>query len=241
MTDTPKIPLILFSGGLDSTALLLDSLQDSDVDTLYVSSAQGEAKVAKELEARNAIFEVLRNDPSNKKYKVQKDYQFTLTQSATIREPMYSTVDREAHQDEQVGRRFRQVQLWLFAALQIVDPTRHSEVRMAYVVGDQTNFHLTELRQAWDNLKWLNGGDVPLKFPMIYRRKEELLDAIGPELETLIWTCEIPTSQGKACGLCAACVSLAKAKFGRSIMNRPVPPLAEIQGKSPKVEEENHG
>lgn len=38
--EPKRLPLILFSGGLDSTTVLLDTLQRSNVDILYVIGRQ---------------------------------------------------------------------------------------------------------------------------------------------------------------------------------------------------------
>jgi hypothetical protein len=116
-----KIPLIMFSGGLDSSYLLETMLRKGNVDTLYVSGAQGSGKIEKELEARRTIIRILEKETGNQ---VLIDHHISLP-------------DLCGGLNWIVESAFLQPLIWLTGAIHRTEEDRHSELMVAYVSGDQ--------------------------------------------------------------------------------------------------------
>lgn len=187
--DIPKkIPLVLFSGGLDSTSALMDALVRSDVDVVYIAGRQGPHKINAELQAVEDIIEMLKATPTE--HQIQKVYRFKLETD--------SYVDNYVH-DYVSGQRFSQPQQWLFGMTAIARPDRHSEVVLSYVTGDQMASHLTELHWIWDYLCGIVFGTenkIPLAFPFRYSKKRDLINHLPLGILAKTWTCEIPLWEG---------------------------------------------
>lgn len=189
---TTKIPLILFSGGLDSTALLYKQLQIGPCDVMYADGGQHPIKITRELEAREKIIGYL-NDTCP--HKVQNDY----------RAPHISFA-------QSPGNRYSQPAAWIFAALAVIDAGRHSELRIGYVYSDGGFCRwLPNIEAAWNNLQSFSRWHepIPVTWPLIDIEKYQLLDQIDPELITMIWVCEQPgldeKDEFKQCGKCRPC------------------------------------
>jgi len=189
---TTKIPLILFSGGLDSTALVYKQLQIGPCDVMYADGGQHPAKIASELVAREKIISYLNKTCP---HKVQKDF----------RAPHISFAQTP-------GNRYSQPAAWLFAALSVIDNDRHSELQVGYVYSDGGFCRwLPNIENAWRELqrftRWHD--PIPVNWPLIDLEKYQILDAIDPELVNMIWVCEMPNSEGEnkysQCGKCRPC------------------------------------
>lgn len=187
-----KCPLILFSGGLDSTALLYRQLQRGPCDVMYADGGQHPAKIASELLAREKIITYLNKTCP---YKVRNDYRaphITFAQSP--------------------DNRYSQPAAWIFAALSVIDPDLHTELRIGYVYDDGGFCRwLPNIESAWHNLqsfsRWRD--PLPVVWPLIDVEKYQLLGEIDPELINMIWICEQPkTKEGGGytqCGECRPC------------------------------------
>ena len=196
-----KVPLLLFSGGLDSTYMLQEALRDGDVETLYVSASQHPDKIKKELEHREKLFAKLRRIYPNAR--VRRDRVVTLGNTMDGAMP---------------DHKFIQPALWLHAALTLIDgEDRHTELRIGYVNGDSNLSHLHDIRAAWDALnKFTKWHPVPVNFPLEFVKKKTVLRGIHPQLYKDIWVCETPKAHGKhirACQQCEPCLTHAAALF----------------------------
>lgn len=191
-----KRPLLLVSGGLDSTYMLQEALLQSHVDVLYVEAGQCVKKVQAEKLARAAIFgkliertEVL---PEDQRYHIRNYLEYKAV----------SFVDAPALVASQSP-------VWLIAALYHFDPSIHSEVRIAYVMGDDALIYRHEMQKAWENLCLLTKGvAIPMVFPLMGWRKEHILQRVMPYLLEFVWVCELPQWKGNtivACHRCRPC------------------------------------
>lgn len=185
-----KVPLIVFSGGMDSSYLLQEALKEGDAEVLYVKMAQAPEKVVKELAARQEIIRTLEGlypGRVTRQYLVDIGWMFAGEQQWAFRQPA----------------------AWLFGALEVVDYNKHSEVQLGYVAGDQMAGDLSYLSNAWDSLIAISRHDhVPMNFPIRRWTKQMVLNAIDPVLMQHVWVCETPDSGEDgfvACGSCGAC------------------------------------
>lgn len=195
MDEVKKPPLILFSGGLDSTYLLWQRLQTTNVEVLYIRGPQGEDKTEMEDKARERIREWLCTKGKTP-YSILKTYDVEMP-----------------HGDQSQDNTFSQLLPWFYAALNKSTGYRHSCVEMAYVMGDQISYFLNDIARAWDTLAWaIKGAPVELKFPLIMKHKHAMIKEMPTELYNLIWYCELPENK-EACGKCPACYTHRNALF----------------------------
>lgn len=198
-----KLPLILFSGGLDSTYLLYDTLKTTDCDILYVAGAQGSNKIKAELaaiEKLRAVFkQLLCGD--DVKYRIRKFYQISI--------------GPDGREGRQYG--FSQPGQWIYGAYCCIDPALHSKLLVAYVQGDQINARVPFIQAAWDNLYQgcVNPTgeyqQIPLETPLVVSvTKQQILSVLPWELLEHVWVCELPETtehenEFRPCGRCMAC------------------------------------
>lgn len=203
---TKKVPLLLFSGGLDSTYMLQTYLEKGDVEVLYVTASQGDEKVAKELEAREKIILVLQDITGNR-----------------VRRTHHVEMGR-IFDGGVADKGFLQAPAWIVGALQVSDHNVHSELAIGYVAGDQIACKIPYIQNVWDNIQtFVKHGSIPVVFPLQLLRKLHILDNIYPEIVQHVWVCEMPLwwkdgkeilhgragGQLKSCGKCDACITQA--------------------------------
>lgn len=189
------VPLILFSGGLDSTYLLYQQLKKSDVEILYVAANQHERKITAEINQRRKIINWLSaNAGEHQLYRIRREMRVDMQ----IKELGLDTA-------------YHQIMPWFHAAIERSTGQRHSEVQMAYVMGDQIAYELQNIQQGWDILsKSLKHYPIPLTFPLVRTHKSRIMRLMPAALQALTWHCELPEpAEGpdlyKACNLCTAC------------------------------------
>jgi 7-cyano-7-deazaguanine synthase in queuosine biosynthesis len=217
-----QVPLILFSGGLDSTYLLNFRLKHAPADTLYVSGGQHPLKIEAETKASAKILKLIEADQP---YKVRN--RLTLDSLSFAGAPATG---------------FTQAPAWLFAALYHADPEVHNAVDIAYVMGDEITGCIHQLERAWEAL-WSVGKQgplVPLQFPLKMHRKAQFLQELPQKILDEVWVCEVPTKPGKtikACGQCAACVRSFHewSRFNNRATMRAVPSGYRKLDKDPQV------
>jgi 7-cyano-7-deazaguanine synthase in queuosine biosynthesis len=191
-----KRPLLLFSGGLDSTMMLNLALRETDVDVLSSDCGQHELKLQAEKLARQRIIRWMDVDRAVG----DDERRFTVRDRTNFVGVNFAMAP---------GMVSSQAPAWLFAALHTFDPNRHSEVRIGYVLGDDALAYRHEMQEAWKYLSLLSKREtVPLVFPLISYRKSQFLKWLPADLLDLIWVCEIPYWQGTTivqCGRCNPC------------------------------------
>ena len=209
-----RVPLILASGGLDSTWLLYERMQHTDVDILYVRNPQDEAKAKVEMRALAKITDWLERAMP---HRVRNFYVSTLGES--------NTSDDTRH---------AQVLSWVQAAMLVGSSRHHTSVEIGYVQGDTVAQKLPDIIRAWDALKSiLKLNPVDLVFPLAYVPKSEILRAMQSELLALVWYCDYPGSLEDGsplpppCNECPSCIrhqgEVYVAKLKADLKARGVP------------------
>lgn len=193
-----KVPLVLFSGGVDSTYLLNTLLDISDVDVLYVKGPQGIDKVNCELEAREKIFKYFEK---YKQFKIRNKFEIDLSAVPCASD-------------------FKNAQplLWLFGAMTVCNGNIHCNVNIAYLMSDDICCKLDTIVKAWNNLCNVTKHEfINIKFPCQYLRKHNVLESIPAKLFKLTWSCESPiqirNGKYKPCGECIPCITLATEQY----------------------------
>lgn len=173
-----KIPLILWSGGLDSTYLLQTELMKGDVEVLYVNGGQDSIKKAAEIDARYSMEHFLAPIGGKKRYK------------GTIRKAHIVNVSTGTNTPQHT---FQQPLQWLNGAFEVIDYTKHSALLVGYISGDQIGPMLESIKVLWTTMQTVGKyGNVPVDFPLAFVSKLDILERIDPRLVQKIWVCETP-------------------------------------------------
>jgi hypothetical protein len=188
-------PLVLFSGGMDSTMLLQELLQSMHVYTFYVEANQHPHKVTREREARDNLRRMFYDRYD---YGIQDDFEFELNE-VFVQTNNYAMVQPIS---------------WLTAALIKFDPSRHSGVAIGYLLGDQAPAFRREMedfwRSGWALLRGMQEPAPPLWFPLLDHgyTKYEVLKRLSHDLMSNTWVCENPhkyDNQIVECKHCKPC------------------------------------
>jgi hypothetical protein len=202
------VPLVLYSGGMDSTLMLYLNLMTQSVDTLYVYCNGPEGRVMKEMEAREkatAWFELPKNQ-EKLKGRVLRDHSVNLNETL-VKVKKYRLIQPLA---------------WLIAGLMAFDKDRHSEIQIGYIIGDTAPIKSQELKTFWKNayalMHWCDPEDAPpVRFPLIEHEysKDRVLDDLPLELADRVWVCEVPrlneNGTYRYCKRCASCLTQVSA------------------------------
>lgn len=194
-----RVPLVLFSGGMDSTYLVQWLLEYSDVETLYVEADPHPYKKIKEQEARRKLFALFEK---YYKHKVVQDHRHSLSGTYSTHQRLYGI--------QQIS--------WLTAALAVYDADRHSVLNIGYVLGDQApafrQYYEAFWAAGWTMTRGVLSPVPPLVFPILNHQltKYDVVDRIDKRLVTSTWVCETPHQVGegahkriKACKTCRPC------------------------------------
>lgn len=199
-----KRVLIMFSGGVDSTNMLLREMEAGMViDLVYVTGVADPIKHEAELHRRAMIIDVMRNDPELKGH----------IHSDTI-------VDMSGYRTNE-SMKFQQLLPWFSALMMVTDPAVHTHAAMGYISGDSICYNLPSVGYAWEQLLsavYGNDAKVVLSYPLIYRTKPALLRELPKAYRELVWVCESPEGHDisipnhkQFCWTCAACKTLKGA------------------------------
>lgn len=187
-----KRPLVLFSGGMDSTMLMERLLAYTHVYTFYVEANQAPHKVTKEKEARQALFELFRE---RFEYSVQGDQTFELNETY-VKTANYAMVQPIS---------------WLTAGLIHFDPKRHSGLAVGYLLGDQAPAFRKDMddfwRAGWALLRGHAEPAPPLWFPLLDMgyTKADVIKHLDRKLIHQTWVCENPLQRGERIVVCEDC------------------------------------
>lgn len=217
-----KVPLVLFSGGLDSTYYLYKLLKETDVEILYIKGNQGDVKITAELKARENIIEWL---SKKMKFKIRQSFIEDLSSASITR-----------------NYKFGQITPWLFGALNVVDSNIHSNVDISYVMKDDINEFIPNIKTAWDNLSYtIHSNPITLRFPLSLYKKQDILNDIPVKLYNLTWVCELPKATNvkysdniitveknvdggyrklRPCNNCSACISRKVEEYKYKLLNK---------------------
>lgn len=205
-----KRPLLFFTGGMDSTALLYDRLKNhGNVDVMYASVNQHPIKAYAEKEAREKIITAIE----------------AVTDHRVIQRlemPVIGKADDVQNSTLTIhGGIGTQQMALLLAAVWVFDTAVHSSVEMGIVMGDSSVQIVPDLSAAWRHLlRICKNGCLemkdqvpPMDFPILTWTKEMVYRSLPDHIRGLTWTCELPrwiTGQGvQACGQCTPCITKA--------------------------------
>lgn len=190
-----KGPLILFSGGLDSTYLVYETLKTTNVHLVYVVGNVYTEKMKLELAAREKIKQWFTDNPHSE-FKIISD----------------TVLHFEIGDFRQMfnGVKLTQPAMWLFPSLYFYKSGLHTSVQIGYVKDDVIIPYLVDLKNAWSSLtKVVKSDFVPLLFPLVEVDKVHSYSTLPHDLRSLIWVCNNPQVNGQRqmieCGRCGPC------------------------------------
>lgn len=218
-----KVPLVLFSGGADSTYLVLHRLIEGPIDTLYIEGNQGEVKTFRE---KRAISEIMKSPAYlSRNYPIREMIEFQLSPMTAGCEPNGKVTKPLNYYAN--GLALQQAPVWLFGAMMSVNPERHTSVQISYVMGDSAIGFVHHMEAAWNAL-WKScrqGPVVPLEFPLIHTQKSDVFYHLdSDDVYHLTWSCEDYMQDKESrtpCGHCVPCVTarLTRAKMDIRMMS----------------------
>lgn len=189
--------LVLWSGGCDSTLVLLQALQKSTpedpVRTLSIIHPQVWSD-SPELMARTALWQRLKKDGHNIKrleIEIKHDGEFSAGNG---------------------DGGLPQPPIWLATAIPYLRPDE--DLYMGYIRGDDIWHYIGWLHQAFNGMKGLLNLRGSLQIPLEWKSKADVIREFGDDkfkkyLE-FVWHCESPKGF-KECGECASCERHAAA------------------------------
>jgi len=233
MSSKGKRPLVLFSGGLDSTYLLHNLLASGeDVDVLYIDGGQGKAKIDAE---KQAVAKLLKLFDA---WHQEGHFEGRIRSRWLEGKFTYS----DAGSFEKMS--LQQVLPWLSTALQYAHPDRCSRVCIAYCLGDSVSAWLDKIQQAWTLLYSTIYYDqlVPLEFPLKQYDKQFFLRYLPSALRNETWVCELPVQERrrigkhparwKACGKCPACL---RSAYNHSLISPVKATICQLSGDNAAI------
>lgn len=196
-----KVPLVLFSGGVDSTYLLWWLLQHTPVDIITIEHGYLLASAEPEALAREKILKELRN--MDGLYKVREHFHSSKTYE--------HVVSPNELQYAQLYHHFQYL-------TKFVNYSKHSEVHMGLCLGDSSaTVHLT-LPDFWkmQGRIFLNFMEdpPPLKLILAGTSKRAIISNLPENLFKLTWSCNSPNKRRNKyiqCGKCVSCFANKRA------------------------------
>lgn len=207
-----KKKLLVWSGGMDSTAVLLNCCNSNiSIDTLYINQSNvDEGKRQQEKKSREVILKAIRET-----WKLEweiNDYEVCIGAISGM------------------GVGLSQPALWMFASAIFFNIHKYESIVFGYVRGDDFWHRKHEFLNAFNYTFMLYSGRnvIPhVEFPLEWDTKEEIVsnvyvnNSVTREVFGKIWTCEEP-EEGKECGKCKPCLSIKPARelFAQTIEDR---------------------
>ena len=194
MNITKPCTLVMFSGGLDSLAvlhLLLSKGERVHVHHVHLHNIEG--RVMAEAEAVNAVRDYYANIGN------PLDYSESSVQ--------YPTVNGSFFYDTDVTR---------FMGGYIAARAPILGVAYGRTADDVADSTLNERTQSGNDIFKVM-TDVPMLFPVVHMTKQQCFDSLPAELRKLAWSCRRPVrSQGghTACGKCKTCRAMKEINRG---------------------------
>ena len=208
--NTTGVPLVLFSGGLDSTYLLQTLLQEyKEVDVLCVELKSQPNQTARQNKAIDKILKRLAN--------------------LQVKEPDRYGVIRHKHTFSNEGLCFgglslNQMHIWITSAMCAVRRDTQG-LYIGYVSGDDAIYSISSLQHAWANLiqacEFLGNTPPQLYTPLGLTKKASILANIDPTLLKHVTWCESVDSKSDLCGVCPSCERAIVDFQGLVTLGRP--------------------
>ena len=202
-----KRPLVLLSGGLDSSFMLEKLLDVTNVDIMYVSASQHPLGHSQELIAIDKIINAL----SHKPYSVICRHKVDIGM-------LYNQMNGGVSTSQQ-GL------MWVTAAMHVINIDLHSMLCVGYVKDDnlkESDMYLKDIFRLMQKHLNEHKEPVPIRYPLLgdecgvvipVLQKYEMLKSIDHRLLPHIWVCECPTKKNDvvvSCKSCKSCKLMAK-------------------------------
>jgi len=179
-----KTAFVLWSGGLDSTALIYYYLKKGyKVDAGYVKLNNNENKTKQELDAIKSILTDL--SPYNFHYK-----------GIILESTIYGSAI------------LPQFPIWMTALVYITE--MYDEISLGYVMNDDAISFLEEIKQVWKSYEIFKYNKSELVFPLSKMNKEHIKSLLSENIFNKTVSCEMPIFDKKnkkyiPCNNCGAC------------------------------------
>lgn len=203
--------LIPWSGGVDSTVLVLHAVRDGHL-VYYAHLKCDQPKNAYQVEAerlpalRQAIVEKVQARKAKRE------------EPGIVQEPIRRYSEAELNFSS-TKMPYKQMPAWFIHLMTMIGKDDYDEVQLGYLLNDDAARATTDLAKAWHYLaKAIYGFDfkVPaLTFPVLHHRKHELIAELKHwEIMDLVWWCELPQIYNEGplpCEYCPSCVRHRRA------------------------------
>lgn len=196
-----KLPLVLWSGGADSTAIVLSLFAKKEpFNTCYFSIGNNHAQQKRELKARKKLKKIL-----------TKRFGLWL-----LEDNIYNSGESICPSSEIV---LIQPFIWLTGLILNINAEDTSEIHMGYIKGDDFWHIRSEFIQAANNLFMITRTNQELilptfKFMFEWHTKENIYTHYthNRDIFNMTFTCESVTKKGNACGKCKKCIELKEVQ-----------------------------
>lgn len=194
-----KRVIVLFSGGLDSTYLIWKNLEEGNVVLpIYIEIKNNEYKSEIEKNRIYLIYDLLYEKYGNIIEKPLELLDICLKSSCGGGELL-----------------FKQLPIWLLGVLYLQDKSV-DEIQLGYVMNDDMVSYVDDVKTIYDSYKSILRKIIPLKFPLLKTKKNEIISELPKEYFDLTISCENPLNVDKnnkiftytPCGCCDACVKI---------------------------------
>lgn len=200
-----KVPLVLWSGGLDSTYIVWDELsRGNDIDIVYVNIENNTDKMKREHRAIDKLKVTL------------SEYDAKILREHKINIP---TVQGNLHKEVCLSQAF----FWSYGLQMAYDRFRHSKVQMGYIKGDDfwpVKSMFEKTIQSSGNA-FFGGRDIQLEYPLEYKDKHFIYSHYNDSeygkrlLNDITWCEEAGRVDGKwtANCTCIPCTKMRRVKL----------------------------
>ena len=164
---------ILFSGGLDSTYLVWDNLRKgNEVFPVYFT-------------IKNNF-----NKPTLEKNRINLLYKsFYETYGDLIRSPEHVITVEVTNAGNDLH--LQQVPIWILG-LQYSQIYGLDEIQIGYVMNDDAISYIDDIKKIYESYKGISRNQIPITFPLLKSKKEELFNELPKKYRDLTVTCEDP-------------------------------------------------
>jgi hypothetical protein len=171
-----KKVVVFFSGGLDSTFLVYKNLKEgNEVFPVYVDIQNNINKSILEKNRTNILYKLFAEEYNKTEIKIHG--------VETILSLMVNGGMRTL---------FKQLPIWLFSTLCIGEHEKYDEIQIGYVLSDDTNSYLDDIKNIYNSYLPIIEHPVPLVFPIIKKAKFQMALELPSKYFENIFSCEAP-------------------------------------------------
>lgn len=187
---------ILFSSGLDSTYLVWKNLKEGNqVYPFYFKINNNGGKSRLEINRSELLIKEFNSEFNN-----HVEY---------LKQTIELTVNNYSHTIH-----LQQVPIWILGL--VYSQCEHlDEFHIGYIMNDDAVSYIDDIVKIYKSYTSIVNDLIPIKFPLLKRKKYEILDELPEKYKNLIVSCENPNVDDvedingilnyRPCGSCAAC------------------------------------